>query len=207
MLTTPPCASLHRRQPEARDGRCEGQGIIYNSLFPGLGYGPQRRMSLTLSIDELLRYSAQERDTWRRWLRANPAAIEAPVQPGGRFATVGKLIDHIFLVERRHLQRLRQQPLANATGLTGNNAPPLFDYGASVRREMEQFIRSLEDHEIDEIRTIDVRDQQWPISPRKLLFHILLHEIRHWAQIALAVRLGGFEPPGDHDLFFSHALK
>ena len=164
-------------------------------------------MSLTLSIDELLRYSAEERDTWRRWLRANPAAIEAPVQAGGRFATVGKLIDHIFLVERRHLQRLRQQPLANATGLTGNNAPPLFDYGASVRREMEQFIRSLEDHEVDEIRTIEVREQQWPMSPRKLLFHILLHEIRHWAQIALAVRLGGFEPPGDHDLFFSHALK
>jgi uncharacterized damage-inducible protein DinB len=164
-------------------------------------------MSLTLSIDELLRYSAEERDTWRRWLRANPAAIEAPVQTGGRFATVGKLIDHIFLVERRHLQRLRQQPLANATGLTGNNAPPLFDYGASVRREMEQFIRSLEDHEVDEIRTIEVREQQWPMSPRKLLFHILLHEIRHWAQIALAVRLGGFEPPGDHDLFFSHALK
>jgi uncharacterized damage-inducible protein DinB len=164
-------------------------------------------MSLTLSIDELLRYSAEERDTWRRWLRANPAAIEAPVQAGGRFATVGKLIDHIFLVERRHLQRLRHQPLATATGLTGNNAPPLFDYGASVRREMEQFIRSLEDHEVDEIRTIEVREQQWPISPRKLLFHILLHEIRHWAQIALAVRLGGFEPPGDHDLFFSHALK
>ena len=164
-------------------------------------------MSLTLSIDELLRYSAEERDTWRRWLGANPAAIEAPVQAGGRFATVGKLIDHIFLVERRHLQRLRQQPLANATGLTGNNAPPLFDYGASVRREMEQFIRSLEDHEVDEIRTVEVREQLWPMSPRKLLFHILLHEIRHWAQIALAVRLGGFEPPGDHDLFFSHALK
>jgi uncharacterized damage-inducible protein DinB len=164
-------------------------------------------MSLTLSIDELLRYSAEERDTWRRWLSANPAAIEAPVQAGGRFATVGKLIDHIFLVERRHLQRLRQQPLATATGLTGNNAPPLFDYGASVRREMEQFIRSLEDHEVDEIRTIEVREQQWPMTPRKLLFHILLHEVRHWAQIALAVRLGGFEPPGDHDLFFSHALK
>jgi len=164
-------------------------------------------MSLTLSIDELLRYSAEERDTWRRWLRANPAAIEAPVQAGGRFATVGKLIDHIFLVERRHLQRLRHQPLANATGLTGNNAPPLFDYGASVRREMEQFIRSLEDHEVDEMRTIEVREQQWSMSPRKLLFHILLHEVRHWAQIALAVRLGGFEPPGNHDLFFSHALK
>ena len=45
------------------------------------------------------------------------------------------------------------------------------------------------------------------MTPRKLLFHILIHEIRHWAQIALAVRLAGFEPPGDHDLFFSTALR
>ena len=164
-------------------------------------------MSLTLSIDELLRYSAEERDTWRRWLLANPAAIDASVHTGGRFPTVGKLIDHIFLVERRHLQRLHQQPLAGATGLTGNNAAPLFDYGASVRREFEQFIRSLEDHEADEIRTIEVREREWPVTPRKLLFHVLLHEIRHWAQVALAVRLSGFEPPGDHDLLFSHALK
>ena len=129
------------------------------------------------------------------------------MQTGGRFPTVGKLIDHIFLVERRHLQRLRGQTLAQATGLTANNVAPLFDYGASVRREMEQFIRSLEEHEFDEVRSIEVRDRQWPVTPRKLLFHILVHEIRHWAQIALAVRLAGFAPPGDHDLFFSHALE
>ena len=98
-------------------------------------------------------------------------------------------------------------PLDTKTGLSGRHAPPLFDYGASVRREMEQFIRSLEEHEFDEVRSIEVRDRQWPVTPRKLLFHILVHEIRHWAQIALAVRLAGFAPPGDHDLFFSHALK
>lgn len=164
-------------------------------------------MAVTLSIDELLRYSTEQRETWRRWLTVNTLAIDAPVQPGGRLPTVGKLIDHIFLVERRHLQRLRQQPLATATGLTGNNAAPLFDYGASVRRELEQFIRALEEHEVDEMRTFEVREQQWRMTPRKLIFHILFHEIRHFAQAALAVRLAGFEPPGDHDLFFSHALK
>jgi uncharacterized damage-inducible protein DinB len=57
------------------------------------------------------------------------------------------------------------------------------------------------------MRTFDVRNQQWPMTPRKLLFHILVHEIRHWAQISLAVRLAGLEPPGDHDLFFSRALR
>jgi uncharacterized damage-inducible protein DinB len=164
-------------------------------------------MPLTLNFDELLRYTNGEREKWRAWLLVHPDAMELPVQPDGRYPTVGKLIDHVFLVERRHLQRLMDVPIVHRTGLTGNNAPPLFDYGASVRRELEQYVGDLDDDMADQIRTFEVREQQWPMSPRKLLFHILLHEIRHWAQIALAVRVNGLEPPGDHDLFFSKALR
>jgi uncharacterized damage-inducible protein DinB len=164
-------------------------------------------MPLTISYDELLGYTSEERDKWRAWFERYPQAVDAAVQPGGRLPTVGKLIDHIFLVERRHLQRLRQEPLSTETGLSGSNAPPLFDYGASVRRELEQLVRTLGEDEADEIRQFDVRDRMWPMSPRKLLFHVLLHETRHWAQIALAIRLAGLEPPGDHDLFFSKALR
>ena len=162
---------------------------------------------MNLTFDELLRYTAEERDKWRTWLVAHPQAMEAPVQPGGRLPTVGKLVDHIFLVERRHLQRLTGDRLSDSTGLTGNNAPPLFDYGASVRRELERFAAGLDDEAADEVRTFEVRDRQWPMTPRKLLFHILLHETRHWAQIALAVRLAGFEPPGDHDFFYCRSVK
>jgi uncharacterized damage-inducible protein DinB len=162
---------------------------------------------LALSIDELLRYSNAERDKWRGWLARHPEAMDVTVQPGGRHATVGKLIDHIFLVERRHVQRLMDVPVATRTGLTGNNAPPLFDYGASVRREFEQYVGDLDEEVGDQLRQFEVREQQWMMSPRKLLFHTLLHEIRHWAQIALALRLNGLEPPGDHDLFYSKALR
>jgi uncharacterized damage-inducible protein DinB len=162
---------------------------------------------LSLAFDELHRYTLEEREKWRRFFERNPGAMELPTQPGGRFSTLGKLIDHIFLVERRHLQRLRGEPLSDRTGLTGNNAPPLFDYGASVRRELEQYVGDLDDDVADQMRLFEVREQQWPMSARKLLFHILVHEIRHWAQIALAVRQAGLEPPGDHDLFYSRALR
>jgi uncharacterized damage-inducible protein DinB len=162
---------------------------------------------VSLAFDELQRYTLEERDKWRHFFEGHPSAMELAIQPGGRFSTVGKLIDHIFLVERRHLQRLRGEPLSDRTGLTGNNAPPLFDYGASVRRELEQFVDDLDEDAAGQIRTFVVRDQPWPMSARKLLFHVLVHEIRHWAQIALAVRQAGLEPPGDHDLFFSRALR
>ena len=153
-----------------------------------------------------MRYTGEERDKWRAWFAEHPTAIDAPVHPGARLSTVGKLVDHIFLVEQRHLQRLQSQPVVEQTGLTGNNASPLFDYGASVRRELEQYAANLS-IDPDDVRTFDIRGVKMPLTTRKLLFHVLIHEIRHWAQIAMAVRLAGFEPPGDHDLVFSAALK
>ena len=162
---------------------------------------------LNLGFDELLRYTKEERDKWHDWLLAHPAAMEETVQPGGKLPTVGKLIDHIFLAERRFLQRLRGEPLVESTGLTGNNVPPLFAYGASVRRELEQYVSTLDDDEANEPREFVVREQAVSMTPRKMLFHVLLHETRHWAQIALAVRLAALEPPGNHDLFFSRALR
>jgi uncharacterized damage-inducible protein DinB len=162
---------------------------------------------MKLEFDELARYTQEERDKWRSWFAAHPEALEMEVQPGGRYPTVGALIDHIFLVERRHLQRLRSAPLDTKTGLSGHHAPPLFDYGASVRRELDQFVAELDDYVADEPRAFTVQTGDFLLTPRKLLFHCLLHETRHWAQIALAVRRAGLEPPGNHDLFFSKALK
>jgi uncharacterized damage-inducible protein DinB len=160
-----------------------------------------------LEFTELLRYTQEERDKWRGWLVAHPDAMEVEVQPGGRYPTVGSLIDHIFLVERRHLQRLRGAEVDTKTGLSGRHVPPLFDYGASVRRELDQLTSELDDDEADVPRKVTVQSGEFTISPRKLLFHCLLHETRHWAQIALALRRTGLEPPGNHDLFFSKALK
>jgi len=162
---------------------------------------------MKLEFAELARYTQEERDKWRSWLAAHPDALEVEVQPGGRYPTVGALIDHIFLVERRHLQRLRSAPLDSKTGLSGHHAPPLFDYGASVRRELDQFVAELDDYVADEPRTFTVQTGDFLLTPRKLLFHCLLHETRHWAQIALAVRRAGLEPPGNHDLLYSKALK
>jgi uncharacterized damage-inducible protein DinB len=162
---------------------------------------------MKLEFDELVRYTQEERDKWRAWFVTHPDALEVEVQPGGRYATVGALIDHIFLVERRHLQRLRNAALDTKTGLSGRHAPPLFDYGASVRRELDQFVSELDEDVADEPRTFTLQSGDLVLTPRKLLFHCLLHETRHWAQIALAVRRAALDPPGNHDLLFSKALK
>ena len=133
-------------------------------------------MPLTISLTNCCVTRRRSATSGAPGSRVHPGAMDAAVQPGGRLPTVGKLIDHIFLVERRHVQRLRTEQLSTETGLTGSNAPPFFDYGASVRRELEHFTRTLGEDEADEIRSFEVRDQTWQMTPRKLLFHILVHE-------------------------------
>ena len=113
---------------------------------------------LNLTHDELMRYTSVERTKWRRFFADHPEAVAVPLQPSGALATVGKLIVHIFLAERRHLQRLRGEALSTATGLTANNATPLFDYGASVRRELEQFAADVDEDVANQVRTFEVRD-------------------------------------------------
>ena len=64
-------------------------------------------MSVALELAALMDYSDQERGKWRTWIEADPSRLSIPFQRGGRFPTVGNLLDHVFLVERRHLTRMQ----------------------------------------------------------------------------------------------------
>ena len=159
-----------------------------------------------MSLGELLSYTEEEREKWRVWLLANPQALALRMQPEGRFATVGALVDHIFLVEVRHLARLQRQEVPTASGVA------MEDFGALRLRRRGTDRASPVRGQPDRGRRVDAARvhraiRHGHLTPRKLLFHIALHETRHWAQIALAVRQAGLEPPGNHDLFYSQALR
>ena len=163
-------------------------------------------MELTITLDELLGWTAEERAKWLPWLKANPRALDATIQPGGRFPTVWSLIDHILLVEHRHTMRLQGKDLPTASGVTAGEIDALWTYGDRGREAVRAYLPTLSAVDINKPRDVIVATGTYPMSPRKLLFHMALHEVRHWAQIASAVRAAGFVPPGDHDLFFSKAL-
>ena len=137
----------------------------------------------------------------RGW-RPIRARLAMPFQSGGRFPTVGSLLDHVFLVERRHLSRLE----GHAAGLdrrAPGDVKALFEYADLVRADFRRFVttsttpRRRADH-VHAARRPDDHDER-----RKLATHIVLHEMRHLAQIAYAARVAGHEPPGEHDYFFA----
>jgi uncharacterized damage-inducible protein DinB len=160
-------------------------------------------MSITVSVEELLAYSDQERRKWREWVAADPSRLQIPVQPGGRFATVGAMLDHVFLVERRHLARLEGATAPDATGLAPTDWKGLFEYATLVRADMRRYLADLDAQAGTGALTFSVQSGGvFTMTRRKLLTHMVLHEVRHLAQLALAARIAGQEPPGQHDLFY-----
>jgi uncharacterized damage-inducible protein DinB len=159
-------------------------------------------MSLTLPIDHLLDYSDHERRKWRQWLEADPRRLTLALQPGGRFPTAAALLDHIFLVERRHLARLEGGTPPGATGIPAGDIEALFDYGRLVRADLRRYVADLDEDQAASSLPVMLSNGTFTVTRRKLATHILLHEVRHLAQLALAARLAGHEPPGDHDLFY-----
>jgi uncharacterized damage-inducible protein DinB len=166
-------------------------------------------MHLAMSIDELIGYTAGERAKWEQWFQTRQAATcDALVQREGNFNDVWRLMEHIFVVEKRHTQRLKQEsPLTEQTGAPRGDVAALFGYGRVVRQELTRFIESANDADLGRIIELRFMDQQFTFTARKLIFHTQFHEIRHWAQIATAVRNAGYPPPGYHDLLFSDALQ
>ena len=160
-------------------------------------------MSITLRLEELIEYSDHERAKWRGWIMADRARLQIALNPGGRFPTLGSLLDHIFLVERRHLARLEGATPPETTGVADGDTDALFEYADLVRADFCRFVADLDEQGATETITFTVGSYPtFRMTRRKLATTIVLHETRHLAQAALAARTAGHEPPGEHDLLF-----
>jgi uncharacterized damage-inducible protein DinB len=163
-------------------------------------------MSIGVELARLISYSDHERAKWKAWVAADPSRLNLPFQAGGRFPTIGSLLDHVFLVERRHLSRLEGAVPPNTTGLAEGDWKGLFDYADLVRADFRHYAQELDDAEAAQVLTWTgvppAPPGTYSMTRGKLTTHVLLHEVRHLAQIAFAVRLLGHEPPGEHDYFY-----
>jgi len=161
-------------------------------------------VSVAVALAPLIAYSDHEREKWRQWIAADPARMRIPFQTGGRFADVAALLDHVFLVERRHLARLEGATPPPATGVPSGDWGAMFEYGDLVRADFRAYLDALDEATASQTMVITGLQSSADVvmTRRRLVTHILLHEIRHLAQLAYAARLAGVEPPGQHDIFY-----
>jgi uncharacterized damage-inducible protein DinB len=166
-------------------------------------------MSAHVAVASLVAYSDHERQKWREWIAADPARMRLPFQTGARFADVAALLDHVFLIERRHLCRLQGATPPSSTGVPSSDWMALFEYGDLVRADFRAYVDGLDEATAGQTMVITGLQSSPDVvmTRRRLVTHVLVHEIRHLAQLAYAARLAGLQPPGEHDIFYFEGLS
>lgn len=163
---------------------------------------------LTLSLNDLLEYTHWERERWHSSLREHGGpALAIPTGPhgDGRLKHVGDVIRHIFSAEQRYVERLLGRPLTDPASIPNHDLEALFQFGQHSRKAFLQLLQTFPGEQWDGPREYKILDFVANVTPRKIAVHILMHEIRHWAQIATLLRLNGV-PVEFHDFLFSPVL-
>jgi uncharacterized damage-inducible protein DinB len=81
----------------------------------------------------------------------------------------------------------------------------LFQSGQQSRRELREFIGTLPSEDWDAPREFKLMNSFLTATPKKIVAHILLHEIRQWAQIATLFRMHDLKDDF-HDFLFSPVM-
>jgi uncharacterized damage-inducible protein DinB len=165
-------------------------------------------MSAGLSLAELIEYTDWERGKWHDWLRQHGddvLATSAGPHGDGRFQTIGDLVRHIFSAEKRYIDRLSNRPLTDTASISNASVEALFQFGSQSRGDLKEFVENLPVGDWDVPQDFNFMNNFMRATPRKLVVHVLIHEIRHWAQIGTLFRVNGLKADF-HDFLFSPVL-
>jgi len=161
-----------------------------------------------LSFRELLDYTHAETEHWHRWLAAQPREVLALPAGSGRTATVRGLVHHIIVVERRYTDRLRGEPVSNYADIPSDPLDAMFAVFADTRTRLEQWLASASDDDLAQVLEFQTLSAGTLTgSARKIVVHLLLHGVRHWAQLATTLRQQGHATDWPHDILMSDALE
>jgi uncharacterized damage-inducible protein DinB len=151
-----------------------------------------------LTFDEMLRHNEEETTRWHEWFHAHPEALDVPLDIAGMKDMRGMLL-HIFVVEQLYTERLRkeQRERFSYDDFPSNSLDELFGVGAEARRQFRRLLDAGTDAYWAEVITFDTKTSGTLSNTRRKMFaHAMLHSIRHWAQLATALRQAGL-PEGE----------
>lgn len=158
-----------------------------------------------MNLSEMYEYLVRaRRDLWATLEGVPDEVLSRPLLGGPRFWCIKDLVFHIADVEDGwlHYTILRDQPVRRGIpALKDAEDGPvcasvalatLLDYWRAVEQRTLAYLARLTDDELN--RLVD----DSPTARYRLdgvLWHVMLHEVRHTAQIAVLLRTQGIEPP------------
>ncbi|MCS7068365.1 MAG: DinB family protein [Meiothermus sp.] len=167
-----------------------------------------------MNIPEMYDYLVRARRELWGVLEALPdEVLSRPLLNGERFHCIKDLVFHIPSVEDAWLHEdIERNPpvwmnvpaLKDTTGgpeYAGFPLPTLLDYWKAVEASTLAYLAALTETELKRvISPHDDPEQHYRVEG--LLWHVMLHEVRHTAQIAVLLRTQGIKPPALDLLWF-----
>jgi hypothetical protein len=96
--------------------------------------GTESPAHVALGFRELMAWTDEETRRWEAWFGERPGALAVSLGEG-RWKTVGSLIYHVFMVERRYAERLLGEPVTPYADETPAGVDEIFaGQGTSVNR-------------------------------------------------------------------------
>lgn len=159
-----------------------------------------------ITLKELLADNQASTAKWLTWFAANQPALDLPCEIYNS-NTVRGLLKHIFAVELRHSQRLTGSEVVAYDAIPVGSLEELARVHARALEALRSFLAKANEPALDEIISLQtVSAGTLQASRRKLFVHILLHSMRHWAQLATVLREAGYETNWPKDFLFSEAM-
>lgn len=165
-------------------------------------------MNIPETYDYLIR---ARRDLWAALETVPDEILSRPLLDGARFHCIKDLVMHIAEVEDGwiHGDILREEMVQKAfSDLSNSDGGPVYagfalelllDYWRAVEQSTLSYLASLTDDELKRIVS-DSPEERFTVDG--LLWHVMIHEMRHTAQIAMLLRMQGIKPPSLDLLFY-----
>jgi uncharacterized damage-inducible protein DinB len=150
-----------------------------------------------LTGPELIAWVEKTSNGWRSLLAKNPQLLATPCDINS-VHTVGQLLQHIVAVELRFAERLSDLPATDYANIPYDSVDTIY----ATHDQAFAVVHKLLNSEInwDESIEFTTRVMGPARSARKtILFHLLLHSIRHYAQLATLARQHGVKPDWSMD--------
>ena len=156
-----------------------------------------------LTAEEILTWNDKTATGWRQLLTDHPELLNQSCDIAGT-KTVAELLQHIVAAQLRYAERLADLPITDYAAIPFDSVESIYAVHDRAIKIMRQLITS----DVDWNESIDYATRAMGTlrSDRKtILFHALLHSIRHYAQLASLVRQCGVKAGWPMDYLFMHA--
>jgi uncharacterized damage-inducible protein DinB len=145
-----------------------------------------------LTAEEVLAWLDTTSTNWCALIEEHPEILNLPCDVMG-VATVGGLLQHIVAVELRYADQLSGLPPTEYSAIPFDSAEAIY---ATHERAVTMFRELLAEGGDWDTKFEFMTRSMGPMraSRKTVLFHALLHAIRHYAQLATLVRQHGIKP-------------